>query len=78
MTTMSELALIFWIRRSAIGTLKTSECPQSPVSHAADPASILNDERIVEPERLAQSRERLRIALRAHDHRRDVAGKNGR
>ena len=32
MTTISELALIFWMSRSAIGTLKTSECPQSPVA----------------------------------------------
>ena len=32
MTTISELALIFWMSRSAIGTLKTSERPQSPVA----------------------------------------------
>ena len=49
-----------------------------PGRHAADPPPILNDERIVEAKRLAQTGQRLRVALRAHDHGRDVAGKNGR
>ena len=49
-----------------------------PGRHAGDPPPILNDQRIVEAERLAQTGQRLRIALGAHYHCRDVAGKNGR
>ena len=74
---MSELALIFWIRRFGDGNLEDKRLSPIAGQHAADPPSILKNKRIIEAKRLPQSRQGLRIALRAHDHGGDIARKNG-